>query len=544
MNTSITRRQWKWDLIVACLQLFFALLLCIIYLVFITSFGGEFLIVIKGLWVLPIFLALLLAGTLTAVILAARGMRVPALQSALPSWLAHLTTRNAWLIGWSIVNLLLIPPILFVGKVLALGALGSVPLFLIGILLIPFLGYSLLFLISSIQTLLRFVRRQGSNRLIWGVEFSGFAFLFAFLAFGLIGLFWNPQWTEGVEYRRLFVPGEEPGRGYRIPAMIVLPGDVLIAFAESRLDPMSDLLDINLVMKRSLDGGHTWSALQVVQDMGNHTVHSPCPVFDRDTQTVWLPFCVDYKRLFMITSTDYGVTWSTPRDLSQELGLPEGTWCHNGPGNGIQMSTGRLVIPTCLGQARILYSDDHGVTWKISEPMTPKKVGTQILEVGIGTEPQVFERVDGALCANLRYKRGKYRIVTCSHDGGETWEPWSFQEDLPDPGTQASIMRFTSEKEGMKNRLLFSAPGAPYRGEFTIRLSYDEGKTWPVSKLVYEGAAGYSQLAVLSDYSILALFETGKYDLRESITLIRVDLDWLTDGRDHLETSLISPFSR
>lgn len=525
--------QLRKDLLTAALELFFALLLCIIYVVFVMFFGGEFLIVIKGWWILPAFLALLLAGTVATVIFALQSLRMQTRKGDFSSRITHPTMRNAWFIGWSIINLLLIPPILFVGKVLALGALGSVPIFLIAVLLLPFVGYALLFLVSSLQTLLRLLR-QGSLHLARGVEWSGFAFLFAFLAFGLVALSWNPQWAEGMQHTPLFLPGEEPGRGYRIPAMIVLPGDVLLAFAESRVDPMSDLLDINLVVKRSLDGGRTWSALQVVQDIGIHTVHSPCPVFDRDTQTVWLPFCVDYKRLFIMTSTDYGLTWSPPRDLSGELGLPEGTWCHNGPGNGIQLSTGRLVIPTSLGEPCILYSDDHGLTWKVSEPMT-RRMGTQIFEVGIGTEPQVFERVDGALCANLRYKRGGQRIVTCSHDGGGTWEPWSFQADLPDPGTQASIMRFSSEKEGMKNRLLFSSPGAPYRGAFTIRLSYDEGKTWPVSKLIYEGAAGYSQLAVLSDYSILALFEAGRYDLRESITLVRVDLSWLTEGRDRLE---------
>jgi sialidase-1 len=157
--------------------------------------------------------------------------------------------------------------------------------------------------------------------------------------------------------------------------------------------------------------------------------------------------------------------------------------------------------------------------------------------IGTGGEPQVFERVDGTLCANLRSTRGGYRIQACSSDGGETWEPWSHNEDLPAAGTQASILRFTEEPSGYRNRVLFSNPGASFRGEFTIRMSYDEGVTWPISKLVYQGAAGYSSLAVLSDRAILALFETGRYDLRESITLIKVDLDWLTDGMDQMESS-------
>jgi sialidase-1 len=378
-----------------------------------------------------------------------------------------------------------------------------------------------------------------------GAVLSGFPFLFVFASFGLISLFWNPQWTDGVQHMELFTPGEEQGRAYRIPAMVVLPNDVLLAFAESRIEAMSDLLDINIVMKRSLDGGKTWSPIQVIEDVGNHTVHSPNPVFDHDTKKVWLPFCIDYETLYITESADAGITWSKPRNLSKELGLPAGTWCHNGPGNGIQLSTGRLVIPTTLGKARVLFSDNHGKTWNIglpignsNKPQVFEQVNgpefVQEMSHNAGSEPQVFERMDGALCANLRFERGKNRIVACSQNGGETWEQWYFDKNLPDAGTQASIMRFSSEKDQMRNRILFSNPGAPYRGEFTIRMSYDEGKTWPVSKLVYEGAAGYSQLAVLSDHTILALFETGRYDLRESITLIRVDLDWLTDGRDSL----------
>jgi hypothetical protein len=64
--------------------------------------------------------------------------------------------------------------------------------------------------------------------------------------------------------------------------------------------------------------------------------------------------------------------------------------------------------------------------------------------------------------------------------------------------------------------------------------SDDESETQPVSRMVYEGIAGYSQLAVLSYGTILLLFETGRFDLRESLTLVCVDLDWLTYGEDTL----------
>lgn len=521
-SVDTTRGDSRRDLVLSILQLVLSLLFCVIFFIFLTSFGGEFLIVVKGLWILPVFLTLLVGGAIVSVVLSAKSLRAGTLLGVLSERLRNPAAKTAWLIFWSTWNIVAIIPILLVGKVLAFGALGSVPLFLIGILALPFVGYAVMFAISSMKTLLRLVQRRSNVRLMRGAALSGSAFLFVFVSFGILCAFWKPQWTEGVQHSELFVPGEERGRGYRIPAMVVLPGDVVLAFAESRIDAMSDLLDINIVMKRSMDGGQTWSSLQVVEDVGQHTVHSPCPVFDRDTESVWLPFCVDYETLYITQSADLGETWSEPRDMSQELGLPEGTWCHNGPGNGIQMSTGRLVIPTSLGGARVLYSDDHGTNWNIGEP------------IGMGGEPQVYERVDGALCANLRSERGGNRIMACSNDGGETWGQWSYNEALPDAGTQASILRFTTAEEYTRNRLLFSNPGAPFRGEFTIRMSYDEGETWDVSRLVYEGAAGYSQLAVLSDHSILALFETGRYDLRESITLIRVDLDWLTDGTDQL----------
>ena len=152
--------------------------------------------------------------------------------------------------------------------------------------------------------------------------------------------------------------------------------------------------------------------------------------------------------------------------------------------------------------------------------------------MGTGEEPAVIATVDGAVCANLRNARGEPRLVTCSGDGGLTWPPATPDAQLQDAGTQAALMRYTGVGDGEQSRMLFSNPGAPYRGEMSLRMSYDESVTWPVARLLYEGAAGYSQIGVLTDHTILVLFETGRYDLRQSITLARVDLDWLTQGAD------------
>jgi sialidase-1 len=222
-----------------------------------------------------------------------------------------------------------------------------------------------------------------------------------------------------------------------------------------------------------------------------------------------------------MNSTDLGASWSEPRDLTQDIGA-EGLYCATGPGNGIQMSNGRLIIPADIGGACVIYSDDNGITWQKGAL------------VGKGEEPQVFESANGSLVINCRAERGGYRLMAWSNNGGQNWDPYYYEKDLPEAGTQASIFRFTNTSTHMLSRVLFSNPNRFSRGHFTIRMSYDEGLTWNVSKQVYEGPSAYSSIAILSDYTICVLFETGKYDYRESITLIKLDVNWLTDGLDVL----------
>jgi sialidase-1 len=516
------RRALRRDLGTSILLVALAFLFCAIYAVFLISFRGEFLIVVKGRWILPVFLVLLVAGAVVSLVFSIASRRAGKPKGFFTEMLATPSANRAWVITWSLWNILIITPVLWVGRIMAFGALGSVPLFAVGILALPFIGYAVLFAVSSLKGLIDAARHRTGLRLMRGAALTGFAFFFAFASFGVVAATWHPQWTPGVQHTALFRPGEEPGRAYRIPSMIVLPGDVVLAFAESRFDAMSDLLDINIVMKRSIDGGRIWSGIKTVIDEGRHTVHSPTALYDKDTGTVWLAFCVDYAAMYLIQSTDLGETWSPPRDITRELGMPLGVYCHSGPGNGIQLSSGRLAIPVTLDEPRVIFSDDHGRNWKAGSP------------IGAGAEPQILEAADGSVDANLRAGLAQNRIMAVSRDGGESWAPWYHVGGLPDSDTQGSILRFTSAKTREKNRVLFSNPGAGYRGSMTIRMSYDEGKTWSVSKMIYAGAAGYSDLAVLSDGSILVLFETGKYDLRESITLARVDIAWLTGGQDRL----------
>lgn len=251
--------------------------------------------------------------------------------------------------------------------------------------------------------------------------------------------------------------------------MAALPGDTLLAFAESRVNAMRDPLDINLVMKHSQDGGRTWSPVVVLLDQGNRTFHSPCPAGDAHTRSVVLPFCVGREALLLASGRDPGLTRSEPRNLSPELGRGSWTWCHKGPGNGIQMTPRGLLIPTSLKDPIGVPCDDRSQMWKLGGP------------VGRGRVAHVLERTVGALGTNLRNACGSHRIVVCRPDCGRNWETRIEDEGLPDAGTEASILHASTEAPPGMDRVGLSNLGEPYCGEMTLRPSHDEDAPCPVS---------------------------------------------------------------
>jgi len=488
-----------------------------VYAVYLAQFAGEFYLAVRGAWLLAADAALLTAGTVAALAVSVRSRRAG---RRLGRWHrpSSRPVRAALAVLWAGALAAAAYGVYVVGRTLALGAMGSVPTAAIAVLALPFAGYAVVLLAWALTSFVR--SRSERPRLPRGSLLVGAPVVAVFAAFGVLHVTGHPTWTPGVDHEELFAPGDLPGRAFRIPALTVA-GDTVIAFAESRQEAMSDLLDIDIVERRSTDGGRTWSPTQVVVSDGSHTVHSPAPVYDPATSTTWLPYCVDYRRLWVVSSTDAGLTWSAPRDLSAELGVAAGTWCHNGPGNGIVLTSGRLLIPTTIGDPRSLSSDDQGATWRLGRPM-----------VSGGEEPQVVQRVDGQVCATLRSPRGTGRTATCSADGGQTWAPAHADPHLLSAGTQASVMRLSGVGDGLRSRILFSGPGVPYRADMTLRLSEDDGATWPVSRTLWDGAAGYSDIAVLPDHTILVAFEAGRDDLRESVSLARVDLAWLTRGAE------------
>ena len=172
----------------------------------------------------------------------------------------------------------------------------------------------------------------------------------------------------------------------------------------------------------------------------------------------------------------------------------------------------------------IIYSDDHGKTWQMSD----NEVGPNV------NESQVVELTDGSLWLNMRTEHRKdSRAGATSKDGGKTWSDLCDIPELPDAGCQASLLRYTwPDRDGGKSRILYSKGATPDRRVGTIRVSYDEAKTWPVAKVVCEDYFGYSCLTAMPDGTIGCLFETANCS---KITFTKFSLEWLTDGNDSLK---------
>jgi len=357
----------------------------------------------------------------------------------------------------------------------------------------------------------------------------------------------------------VFVSGTQGHHTYRVPALIVTKKGTLLALCEGRKRSGVDNGDINMVLRRSEDGGKTWGPMQIVWDDGDNTCGNACPVVDQQTGTIWLLLTwnrgddhesqiiagrsEDARRPYVCCSTDDGKTWSKPMDISETCRDPDWGWYATGPGVAIKLTRGkykgRLVCPANHSSrkykdhhygAHVIYSDDGGKTWQRSGVIRPGC-----------NESQVVELADGTLMMNMRsYAPLGHRAIATSTDGGQRWSKIWHHLDLPEPTCQASFLRYTTVDDGGKNRLLFSNPPTQrysqasrldYRDHLTVRLSYDEGKTWPVSRLICEGHSAYSCLTILPDKSIGLLYDR---DHHKEVTFANFTLDWLTRGKDSI----------
>jgi sialidase-1 len=338
------------------------------------------------------------------------------------------------------------------------------------------------------------------------------------------------------EQTPIFAAGEGGYHTYRIPALIVTKKGTLLAFCEGRKNGRGDAGKIDLLLKRSFDHGKTWTKTQVVWEDGDNTCGNPCPVVDAKTGAIVLLLTHNLgsdtqkmieqrtakgsRTVWLSRSEDDGATWSKPAEITKDVKKADWTWYATGPGVGIQLKSGRLVVPCDHYRAgsrdqyaHVIVSDDAGKTWKLGGMVGPKC-----------NECQIVQLDKGSLMLNIRSYRGNNRrLIAISQDGGETFGELVEDQTLIEPVCQASILRLPGERGG----ILFANPASKKRENMTVRLSRDQGKTWPLSRVVHAGPSAYSCLAVLGDGSIGCLYERGDKHAYETITFARFSRDWL-----------------
>ncbi len=329
----------------------------------------------------------------------------------------------------------------------------------------------------------------------------------------------------------VFKSGQDGYHTFRIPVIVQAKNGDLLAFAEGRKNAVSDHGDIDIVLKRSGDNGRSWGPLHVVQDEpGNTTakvwIGNPTPVVDQTDPKhpgrIWLVFTRSNAKMFVTSSDDNGKTWANRREITSSAVKPEWDWCAAGPVHAIQLErgphAGRLVIPcdhqikpTKSWGSHIVYSDDHGATWKLGaadthaahDPLHPN-------------ECVAVELADGRVYVNAREHNGSdpaTRVVAYSSDGGETFDaPFVAEPNIISPVVQNSLVRLTLAGHGdRRNVLVYCGPGNPTeRRDLTMLASFDEGKTWRRKTIVHAGPAAYSDLVKLDDEHVGVLFEAGQ----------------------------------
>ncbi len=322
---------------------------------------------------------------------------------------------------------------------------------------------------------------------------------------------------EQITAQDLFIGGHDNVFEYRIPSLITSNKGTLLAVCDARVDKRGDAPNnIDLVMKKSHDGGKTWSAVKVIRDYpGNEAAADPSLIVDKETGTIWLAY--DYAvpdpqgdhgrilRIQLMKSDDDGETWSSPVDLSY-LEKGKDFWLQNGPGRGLY-SDGVIIFPMYtvyrggkVQKTVLVYSNDNGKTWALSN------------EVGeYNVEPQAANISGNRIMVNMRKPYGYgYRQIAVTGDMGDTWQDLRTDSTLIESGCHASFINYNFDN---KSLLLFSNPAdSKERKNMVVKISNDEGKGWQKEIHIYSGSAAYSCMTQLPNGNVGLLYEADKYN--------------------------------
>ncbi|MEU1272202.1 sialidase family protein [Streptomyces sp. NPDC005799] len=350
-----------------------------------------------------------------------------------------------------------------------------------------------------------------------------------------------------------FRAGRDGHASYRIPALVVTAAGTLLAFCEGRVDSASDHGHIEIVLRRSTDGGRTWGPLQAAASNGTDLAGNPAPVV-LDTGRVLLVHVrsaasasedlilrgqvgeADGRRVWVQHSDDDGMTWSSPREITEQVKRPGWRWYATTPGHALQLRSGRVVVPanhtlpptgTDVGTeakyngGHCLLSDDRGESWSLGyvDDNTDGYINAN--------ETTAAELPDGRVYFNTRNDSPSpgNRADAHSEDGGETLQlPFRPQAGLDGPVCQGSLLQLHDP-----DVLLFSGPAFPSaRALMTIRASIDGGRNWRPAYTADGLPAAYCDLVRVDPATIGLLHETGDFGPYERIDFRRVPVTRLT----------------
>ena len=348
----------------------------------------------------------------------------------------------------------------------------------------------------------------------------------------------------------LFAAGQSGYETFRVPGIVVTRDGTILVYCEGRRGSRSDWADIEILLTRSTNGGKTWSPPQRLADAGKETTNNAAAIVDRDSGRIHFLYCRNYAQCFYMFSDDDGVTFSEPTEITAAFEPFRKNYAWNvlatGPGHGIQLRNGRLVVPVWLSTAKrehrpsavsVIYSDDHGKSWHagdiVCEHPDPLINPSETIAV---------ELSDGRVLLNIRNENRNYRrALSFSEDGATGWTPIRFDDELYEPICKAGIVHLPQPFADNDSTFVFTNPYSEsnpdfhaknnfrYRENVTVRLSYDDCATWPVSRVLDPGVSGYTDLAVGKDGMIYCIYERDgdKGMAYKYLTLARFNRDWI-----------------
>lgn len=360
----------------------------------------------------------------------------------------------------------------------------------------------------------------------------------------------NPEGSREILLKRVLVlaPGDYGSKNYRIPAIITADDHSLVIVTDKRKDNSIDLPeDIDIIAQRSTDGGKTWSEpVTVAKGEGRYKGYGDACI----TRTLsgklvalyvggpglWNSTSEKPQGHYVSVSDDNGKSWTGPIDITGQLygiNCPDSVRRHwqssfFGSGRGLTLRDGRIMAVIAVRESKenhklnnyVVYSDDEGTTWHVSQKA-----------IDGGDEAKVVELNDGTILLSSRTAGN--RLWAKSTDRGVTWGPKNTWHEIWGNACDADIIRYTSTRDGYdKDRILHTLPNAKNRTNVSMWLSYDEGTTWPVRKTICKGESAYSSITILPDGTIGVYVEEDE-SVPYKMYFLNFSLDWLTDGKDH-----------